>query len=207
MRSIIYLHDKYNICNDIEELGPAHMNMVFWTDGIWCLKIGHLSPNWNQYVVLLAICASQGYISASLLPVKPSIDTADLHLLFLNCRFQFYTKAGKHHPPWIYSGLEQNSMHLMVEYYSLILPFFYRLEREEMLGWTKLLCLKAKLLEGMENKYWAGMYTGLGNFLISSECYPSFSQLLVSMSAQWYILDVYFILFYKIMTIGAAKFA
>lgn len=66
-----------------------------------------------------------------------------------------------------------------------------RLEKGEMLGWTKLRCLKAKLLEGTESKYWAGMYTGLANFWISSECYPSFSQLSATMCAQWYDIDVY----------------
>lgn len=47
----------------------------------------------------------------------------------------------------------------------------------------------------MESKSSAGMYTGLDNCLISSECCHSFSQLLVTMCAQWYSLS-YILFFY-----------
>lgn len=39
----------------------------------------------------------------------------------------------------------------------------------------------------MESKFSAGMFTGLGNFLISSECYHFISQLLVTMHVQWLV--------------------
>lgn len=39
----------------------------------------------------------------------------------------------------------------------------------------------------MESKFSAGMFTGLGNFLISSECFRFISQLLVTMHVQWLV--------------------
>lgn len=43
----------------------------------------------------------------------------------------------------------------------------------------------------MESKSLVGMYTELDNCLISSECCHSFSQLLVSMFAQWYFYSIF----------------
>lgn len=46
----------------------------------------------------------------------------------------------------------------------------------------------------MESKCLAGIFIGLGNFLISSECFLSTSQLLAIMSVPWYSSEVLFIL-------------
>lgn len=70
----------------------------------------------------------------------------------------------------------------------------HRLERAEMLGWTRLPYLKVKLLVGMESKFWAGIYTGLVNFSTSLGCFLSSSRLLVFTSAQWYQILSFFVL-------------
>lgn len=71
-------------------------------------------------------------------------------------------------------------------FHIVVFLYFCRLEREEMLVWTKLPYLKAKWLVAMENKFWAGMCTGWDSSLIFSGCCHSISPLLVIMCALWY---------------------
>ena len=65
----------------------------------------------------------------------------------------------------------------------------FRLEKEGMLAWTRLPCLKGKLLVEMGSKFLVGTFTDLDNFLTSLGCFLSSSQLLVSMFALWYVLN------------------
>lgn len=63
----------------------------------------------------------------------------------------------------------------------------YRLEKGGMLALIRSHSLKEKFLVVMENKFWAGTFTGLGNFLIFSECCRSTLQVLDFMCAPWYL--------------------